>query len=48
MRTLRYMWESIPDGMKQFIAIMVIGLPIAAVVTPAVFFMFYMLDGLAK
>ena len=48
MGTLRYVWERTPDGMKQFIAIMVIGAPIAAVVTPTVFFMFYMLEGLAK
>lgn len=37
MIALRHMWKCIPDGMKQFIAIMMIGLPMAAVVTPVVF-----------
>lgn len=48
MIALRHMWKCIPDGMKQFIAIMMIGLPMAAVVTPVVFFIFCMLEGLAK
>lgn len=45
MMRLRDIWICAPDGVKQFLTILAIGLPVAAIVVPLVFGVITMIGG---